>query len=154
MNVYSDIEKWTLAHDAKRMKRQNGSSRGSLITAGVMGLFGLITLAASSSLLFNLGGAQEAAGHTVPVVLWMNLSVAFLYLIAAYGLISRKGWTPAVLAIAVVLMLVAAIGFYFHVSGGGAYEQRTIGALSFRIFVTVLLYAAARYYIRRSNPSN
>ena len=118
-----------------------------------MALFGLITLAASSSILFNIGGAQAAAGDTVPAVLWMNFFTSFLYLIAAYGLFAHKAWTPGVLAIAVVLMLVAAIGFYYHVNNGGAYEVRTIGALVFRIFVTALLFIAARYYLRTSNTS-
>ena len=84
----------------------------------------------------------------------MNFIVSFLYMFAAYGLIAHKGWTPTVLILTVVLMLVAAVGFYLYVQDGGAYEQRTIGALTFRIFVTVLLYVAARYYIRRSNPRN
>lgn len=125
-----------------------------MVTAGVMALFGLVTLVASTSLLFNLGGARAAAGHTVPVVLWMNFFVSFLYLSAAYGSITRKRWTPGVLALAVVLMLVAVIGFFLYVQDGGAFEQRTIGALAFRIFVTALFYAAARYYIRRSDPNN
>ncbi|MEO5585194.1 MAG: hypothetical protein ABIQ75_07055 [Flavobacteriales bacterium] len=136
------------------MKKQVGFPRGAQVTAGIMGLFGLITLVASSSLLFNFGGVSAEAGNTVPVVLWMNFFASFLYLIAAYGLFTGKGWTPGVLAIAIVLMGVAAIGFYYHAQNGGAYEQRTIGALSFRIFVTALLYLAARYYTRRSNQSN
>ena len=135
------------------MKEQFASPRGSQVTSGIMGLFGLITLVASSSLLFNFGGVSAEAGNTVPVVLWMNFFASFLYLIAAYGLFTGKGWTPGVLAIAIVLMLVAAIGFYYHAQNGG-YEQRTIGALTFRIFVTALLYVAARYYTRRSNLSN
>ena len=117
-----------------------------------MGLFGFITLVASSSILFNFRGMAAEAGNTVPVVLWMNLFASFLYLIAAYGLFTGKGWTTGILAIAMVLMLVAAIGFFFHVQNGGTYEQRTIGALAFRIFVTALLYFATRYYLQRSNP--
>lgn len=136
------------------MKKQLSSPRGSVVTAVIMALFGLVTLVASTSLLFDLGGAQAAAGHTVPVVLWMNFFASFLYLIAAYGLFTRKGWTPGVLIIAVVLMLVAAIGFYVYVQDGGAYEQRTIGALTFRIFVTALLYMAARYFLRPSTSPN
>ena len=136
------------------MKEQLASPRGSQVTAGIMGIFGLITLVASSSLLFKIGDLAAEAGNTVPVVLWMNFFASFLYLIAAYGLWAQREWTPMVLAIAVVLMLVAAIGSYVHVQTGGAYEQRTIGALTFRIFVTALFYVAARYYSQRSNPSN
>lgn len=134
------------------MKEQFASPRGSQVTAGIMGIFGLITLVASSTLLFKIGDLAAEAGNTVPVVLWMNFFASFLYLIAAYGLWAQREWTPMVLAIAVVLMLVAAIGFYVHVQTGGAYEQRTIGALTFRIFITALLYVAARYYLRPISP--
>ena len=134
------------------MKKQVGLPRGSQVTAAILGIFGLATLVASFSILFNIGGAQEAAGHYVPVVVWMNFFASILYLIATYGFIFRKAWTPAVLFIALVLLAVAAIGFYFHVRGGGDHEQRTIGAIVFRIFVTAMLFAAARYYVRTLPP--
>lgn len=133
------------------MNPQFSLPRGSGVTAGVIALFGLFTLVVSSSVLFNFWGARAAAGHAVPVVLWMNFFASFLYLIAAYGLFTHKAWTPGVLAIAVVLLFVAAIGFYFHMRSGGVYEPRTIGALVFRIFVTVLLFLATRYYLRPSS---
>jgi hypothetical protein len=132
------------------MEKQIYTPRGSRVTAGVTALFGLLTLVASSSVLFNTDGMAAEAGHVVPFVLWMNFFASFLYLTAAYGLFTHKGWTPAVLAVAFVLMLVAGIGFYYHARNGGAYEQRTVGALAFRIFVTALLYMAARYFLRPS----
>ncbi|MBX2983395.1 MAG: hypothetical protein WBB32_13185 [Flavobacteriales bacterium] len=134
------------------MKQQNGLPRGSQVTAGVLGLFGLMTLVASASIIFNIGGMGEEAGHYVPVVVWMNFFASILYLIATYGFIFRQAWTPTILAIALILMAIAAIGFYFHVRSGGEYEPRTIGALVFRIFVTAMLYAAARYYVRTLPP--
>lgn len=130
------------------MSRQPGLPRGSHVTAAVLGLFGLVTLVTSGAVLFNIGGASEAAGRYVPVVVWMNFFAAFLYLAATYGFLARKAWTPAVLAMALVLLGVAAIGFFVHVRAGGDHEQRTMGALVFRIFVTAMLYAAARYYVR------
>lgn len=130
------------------MKNQISLPRGSQVTAAILGIFGLATLVASASILFHIGGAKEAAGHYVPVVVWMNFFASFLYLIATYGFIFRKAWTPAVLVIALVLLGIAAIGFYFHVRDGGDYEQRTMGAIVFRIFVTAMLFAAARYYVR------
>jgi len=135
------------------MNRQLALARGSKIVAGILGVFGLITLAASSSILFDIGGMAAKAGEFVPLVVWMNFCASFLYLIAAYGLITRKRWAPVALVIAVVLLLVAAIGFYFHLRSGGAYEQRTVGALAFRILATMLLYAGARHYTRRSTAN-
>ena len=130
------------------MDKQITTPRGSWVTAGVMALFGFLTLVASSAVLFNIGGMAAEAGHVVPVVLWMNLFASFLYIIAAYGLLTHRTWTPPVLAFAIVLLAIAAIGFFIHIRGGGAYEHRTIGALAFRLFATVLLYLAARYYLR------
>ncbi len=134
------------------MKNQISLPRGSQVTAAILGIFGLATLVASASILFNIGGAEEAAGHYVPVVVWMNFFASFLYLIATYGFIFRKAWTPAVLIMALVLLGIAAIGFYFHIRGGGDHEQRTMGAIVFRIFVTAMLFAAARYYVRTLPP--
>src|SRR5690606_16397201 len=128
-----------------------GLPRGSQVTAAVLGLFGLMTLVTSAAVLFNFGGASETAGDYVPVVVWMNFFAAFLYLAATYGFLARKAWTPAVLAMALVLLGVAAIGFFMHVRVGGDHEQHTMGALVFRIFVTGMLYAAARYYVRTSS---
>ena len=121
------------------------------MTAAVMALFGFLTLVASSSVLFNIDDMAAEAGHVVPVVLWMNLFASFLYIIAAYGLLTQRSWTPAVLVIAIILLVVSAIGLFFHIRSGLEYETRTIGALTFRLFATVLLYLAARYYLRPLN---
>ncbi len=118
------------------------------MTAVILALFGLVTLAASGSVLFNLGGAREMAGATVAIVLWMNFLAGFLYLFSAIGLFRLRPWAPLPLLIAFLLLLVAAIGFLVHVQQGSAYEQRTIGALAFRMFATLLLFVAARYFIR------
>lgn len=116
----------------------------------VLGLFGLLTLVASGTLLFNIGGARGSAGAVVPIVLWMNLPSAILYIISAYGLFQLRPWAPTPLMVAAVLLMVAAIGFLVHVQAGGAFEQRTIGALAFRIVVTGLFIVAARYFVRTS----
>lgn len=126
--------------------------RGAGVTAALMGLFGLVSVLATGAILFNVAGAREEAGFYVPAVVWMNFFAAILYLIAAYGLMKYQPWTPSVILIAAVLLVVAAIAFYVHVQSGGNYEPRTFGALAFRFFATMILYAAARYYVRPSNP--
>lgn len=133
------------------METARKAPRGYQVTALVMGAFGLLTLVASSAVLFNVGGAREAAGAIVLLVLWMNFGAAFLYIIAAFGLFRLQPWAPFPVLLAALLLFVAAIGFLVHVQQGGPYEARTIGALAFRIAVTVLLYLAARYFVRPSN---
>ncbi len=118
------------------------------MTAAVMGLFGLLTVVAGGAVLFNVGDARADAGSIVPVVLWMNFLAGFLYLVAAAGLFGLKPWTVRVLLVAVVLLVIAVIGFVVHLASGEAYEQRTAFALPFRLLVTLFLYAAARYFVR------
>lgn len=134
------------------MKQQLNRARGWQITAGLMAFFGLLTLFVSSAVIFDLFGIREVEGEYVPLVLWANFLVSFLYLAAAYGLFREWPWPPTILAIATVILLAAAIGLGLHVNSGAPYEQRTIGALAFRIFVTLLLYVAARYYSKPFNP--
>lgn len=124
--------------------------RGWAVLAALLLLFGLLTLAASSAVLFNLGNAKAEAGHAVPLVLWMNFAASFLYLAAGCGLIARRRWTLVLLLLAVLLLAGAAIGFVLHVRQGLPYEPRTFGALAIRIVVTLLLYAAARYFFKRA----
>lgn len=131
------------------MGRQITYPRGWAALAALLLLFGLLTLAASSAVLFNLGNAKAEAGRAVPLVLWMNFVASFLYLVAGGGLIARRRWTLVVLLLAVVLLLVAAAGFALHVRQGLPYEPRTFGALAIRIVVTLLLYAAAQYFFKR-----
>ena len=133
------------------MEKQISTPRGSWVTAAVMALFGFLTLVASSSVLFNIDGMAAEAGHFAPLVLWMNFFASFLYIVAAYGLLTHRTWTPFLLLVAIALLVIAAIGFFIHIWTGGAYEHRTIGALAFRIFATALLYWAARYYLRPLN---
>lgn len=132
----------------RTMGKQVTFPRGWAALAALLLLFGLLTLAASSAVLFNLGSAQTRAGHTVPLVLWMNFAASFLYLAAGGGLIARRRWTLVLLILAVLLLLVAAAGFAWHVRQGLPYEPRTFGALAIRIIVTLLLYAAARYFFK------
>ncbi len=128
------------------MEPRTRRPRGSLPTAIVVGCFGLLTLAASAAVLFNVAGAASQAGQVVPLVLWTNLLASTLYIAAALALIRRLTWAPWPLLGALLLLLVAAFGFFLHVQHGLPYEQRTIGALSFRIFVTALFYAVVRHF--------
>jgi len=131
------------------MVEQRKPVHGSKVVAVLLLLFGLLTLFKGGSVLFDIGGAREQAGAVVLLVLWMNLLAAVLYLVAAVGLFSMHPWADKPLLAAIALLLIAAIGFFLHVQGGGAYEQRTMIALPFRFGITVLLYFAARYFVKQ-----
>jgi hypothetical protein len=72
-------------------------------------------------------------------------SVAFYYLFAAYGFIKNKKWTTSLLGISTLILITAFIGLKIHASSGGIYETKTIGAMIFRISVT-LVFAIIAYF--------
>ena len=112
----------------------------SLILAG----FGLLTLFLSSSVIFDWFGIRAKEGNYVLFVVWANFINSLLYLISAYGFLKIKNWTFKPLLVAMVILVVALIGLFIHIYSGGIYETKTIGAMIFRISVT-LVFAAIAY---------
>jgi len=100
--------------------------------------FALLTLFLSSSVLFDLFGIREKEGNYVLFVVWANFISSLLYILAIYGIIKLEKWTIKPLLISVLLLIFALIGFYFHINSEGLYETKTIGALFFRITVTLV----------------
>jgi hypothetical protein len=94
--------------------------------------FGAATLKEGGSVIFIDGAAREAAGHYVPFVVWFNFVAGFAYIAAGVGLWRRRRWAVWLsLAIAgATLVVFAALGV--HVLTGGAYELRTVGAMTLR----------------------
>ena len=112
--------------------------------------FGLITLFMSSSVIFDWFGIREMEGNYVPFIVWANFIASILYLIGALGLLKSKKWTVSVLILAVVLLLVALMGLFIHINLGGLFEKKTIGAMVFRIIVTIAFAVSARYTLRNT----
>tara|TARA_R110002124_G_scaffold87407_1_gene225008 strand:- start:34050 stop:34442 length:393 start_codon:yes stop_codon:yes gene_type:complete len=99
--------------------------------------FALLTLFLSSSILFDWFGIREKEGHFVPLVVWSNFIASLLYLIVAYGYILSRTWPFKVILAALIVLLLAFIGLFIHMSSGGLYETRTFAAMTFRIAVTL-----------------
>ena len=115
--------------------------------------FGLITLFMSSSVIFDWFGIREMEGNYVPFVVWANLIASILYIIASFGLIKTKKWTLWVLISAVVILLVAFMGLFVHINLGGLFETKTLGAMVFRISVTVGFAVYARYMLKNARTA-
>ncbi len=117
----------------------------SLIAVG----FGLLTIKEGGTILFGDTAARAAAGNYVPFVLWFNFLAGFAYVIAGIGLWRQQRWAAwLAAAIAVATALTFAV-FGAHVASGGAYEQRTVIAMSLRTLVwTVIAVLAYRKLIR------
>ncbi|HEY6095051.1 MAG TPA: hypothetical protein VIU93_08900 [Gallionellaceae bacterium] len=101
--------------------------------------FGLLTIKEGGSVLFGDEAARTAAGNYVPFVLWFNFIAGFAYVVAGIGLWLQQRWAIwlAVAIAAATALTFAAFGA--HIASGGAYEQRTVIAMSLRTLVWVAI---------------
>ena len=114
------------------------------ILATLLAGFGLLTLFLSTSVIFDFFGIRAKEGNYVPFVVWSNFISSILYLFAAYGFTKNKKWTATLLGISTLILIGAFIGLKSHINSGGIYETKTIGAMIFRISVT-LVFATLAY---------
>ncbi len=112
--------------------------------------FGLLTIKEGGTILFGGEAARTAAGNYVPFVLWFNFSAGFAYVLAGAGLWLQQRW-----AVWLAAGIAAATAFTFaafgvHVVLGGAFEPRTVAAMSLRTLVWVTIATIAwRGILRR-----
>jgi hypothetical protein len=92
------------------------------------GVFGTMTIRASALALF--GGVD--AGAAVPFVLWFNFLAGFGYVAAAFGLWTMQPWAAWLSAAIAASTAVVFAMFGLHVATGGAFETRTVIAMSLR----------------------
>ncbi len=102
-------------------------------------LFGLMTIRAGGLVLFTDGAAHQAAGDYVPFVLWFNFIAGFLYLVAAAGIWMQRRWAGWVALLIAVSTLIIFAALAVHILAGGAYETRTIVAMTLRSTVWVAI---------------
>ncbi|MDP4031337.1 MAG: hypothetical protein Q8P60_00525 [Pseudorhodobacter sp.] len=70
-------------------------------------------------------------------MLWFNFLSGFVYILAGLGIALRKPW-GGTLATALALAIVAVFALFgWHVFRGGAYEMRTVGAMTLRAAVWI-----------------
>lgn len=117
-----------------------------VLTAVALAALGLLTIFLSASVIFDWFGIREKEGNYVLFVVWSNLLSSIIYLIAAYGIIKVKKWTPWLLGLSAVILSAAFIGLKVHISNGGIYEPKTVNAMQFRIALTIV-FALASYFI-------
>lgn len=110
----------------------------NMISAIFLWLFAILTLFMSSSVIFDWFGIRAKEGNYVLFIVWSNFICGLLYLFAVYGFIKSKKWTFSVLITALIILIVAFIALQFHISHGGIYETKTIGAMIFRMSLTLI----------------
>ena len=105
--------------------------------------FGVLTVFSGGRALFGGLEARAELGNIVPFVLWFNFVAGFVYVLAGVALLQTKRWAaPMALLLAVSTVLVFA-AFAVHIVAGGAFEARTVGALSLRSLVWVVVALVA-----------
>lgn len=109
------------------------------VAASVAVVFGIVTVIVGGRTLFGGQAGRTAAGNVVPFVLWFNFVAGFAYIIAGCGMFLWKRWAAqlsAAIAIATIAVF-SALGIYIFL--GGAFEARTIGAMTIRSLVWVVI---------------
>jgi len=125
--------------------QQTLPKRPPLVTAAaiVSLAFGALTVFSGGRVLFGPDAARAAAGNYVPFVLWFNFLAGFAYLAAGTGLWRGRRWAAwLALAIAAATALVFA-AFGVHIALGGAFEPRTVAAMTLRTALWVAIAALA-----------
>jgi hypothetical protein len=125
-------------------------------SAMVAVVFGLLTIKAGGSVLFGDGSAARAAGHYVGFIVWFNFLAGFAYVAAGIGLWLKRRWA-AWLALGLAAMTVAAFAIFgLYVASGGAFEMRTVWAMTLRsaIWISIGLLACRAIGCGRKDAAN
>ena len=113
--------------------------------------FGLLTLFLSSSVIFDWFGIRAKEGNYVLFIVWVNFISSTIYLFAVYGFIQSKKWTTKLLVASLIILIAAFVGLLLHINSGGLYETKTVGAMVFRISLTLAFTISAYYFISKNN---
>ncbi len=118
-------------------------------------VFGLVTIKAGGMVLFTQGEAHQAAGNYVPFVLWFNFLTGFAYITVGIGLWLQRSWAALFSLVIAILILLVFIALGVHIYAGGAYEMRTIGAMSMRSIIwmgiALITFIIGRHHSRSAD---
>lgn len=118
------------------------------LAGGIAMAFGLLTIVSGASALM---GAIDM-GAVVPFVLWFNALAGVAYV--AGGILLWRGHRLALPVALTILIATAAVfaAFGWRAASGGAYEMRTVGAMTLRtVFWAVMAWVAWKFtHVRRS----
>ena len=98
------------------------------IAGGVAIVFGVLTIFSGGRTL--LGSADM--GTVVPFVLWFNTLAGLAYVVASLGLWQGRRWACPLSFVIFAATLQVFAAFGLHVAQGGAFEMRTVFAMTLR----------------------
>ena len=113
--------------------------RWAVVVAIVAVLFGGLTIFAGGRALFGGAAARAEVGNAVGFVLWFNFLCGFFYVLAGIGLFLWKGWSAPLSAGIAITTLLVFVAFGWHVALGGAFEMRTVAAMTLRSAVWIAI---------------
>ncbi len=120
------------------------------IATAIAIVFGLLTIKSGGQVLFGGSIYQKAAGNYVLFVVWFNFLAGFMYLVAGVGIWMRLRWAVWLSLSIVIATIVIFSILGMHILNGGAYETRTVAAMSLRSIVWISLFVFSyRKLIRR-----
>ena len=116
-------------------------------------VFGLVTVVSGGRALFGSLESRAAVGQAVSFVLWFNFLAGFVYVLAGAGLLWRRSWAVYASLLVAVSTLLVFLAFGIHVVGGGAYEPRTVGAMTLRSLFWIALAIISFRVMKRAPVS-
>jgi hypothetical protein len=123
--------------------------RWALAAAVVGVLFGALTVWSGGRALFGDAATRASVGNAVGFVLWFNFLCGFFYVVAGIGLFLWKRWAVPLSAGIAIATLLVFVAFGWHVAIGGAFEMRTVWAMTLRsgvwVAIAILVYRALRW---------
>ncbi|WP_456380193.1 hypothetical protein [Thiolapillus sp.] len=124
---------------------KSGRNTGIWVATIIAVAFGLLTIKSGGAVLFVDGLARKEAGNYVPFVVWFNFLMGFAYLATGAGLLMRKTWAMWLSIFIATSTILIFLLFGIHVLNGGAYETRTLVAMTLRtvIWVSIAVFAYA-----------
>jgi hypothetical protein len=121
------------------------------IAAAIAVAFGALTIVSGGTALFGGPEARAAVGDAVPFVLWFNFLAGFAYIAAGIGLWLRRRWAASLALLIALATLVVFAAFGLHVVMGGAFEPRTVGAMTLRSLVWLAIAGLARRVLKEGS---
>lgn len=103
-------------------------------------LFGIATIKEGGTVLFTEAG-KKSAGNYVPFVLWFNFIAGFAYILAGVALYKLKTCSRRLVLVIAISTSIVFMLFGLHILNGGAYEIRTVAAMTIRSSLWILIAA-------------
>lgn len=121
------------------------------VAGGLAVAFGLVTLVEGGHVLFGDSATRAAAGDVVPFVLGFNFFAGFAYVAAGLATLAGRAWAIWLARALAASTLLVFAAFGVHALSGGAFEMRTVVAMTVRTaFWTVQSLALAAGFRRGS----